>query len=145
MQETRPTATATRTTITHEGGLAFSASVRGHKVLTDQPLAAGGQDSAPSPLELLGAALGTCIALYVTQFCNARELSTAGLRVEVSGEKAKIPYRMGSFDVHLTLPADFPVVLHEAVERVARTCAVHNTLMNAPDIALEITHASIGS
>jgi putative redox protein len=145
MQETRPIASSTRTTITHEGGLAFSASVRGHRVLTDQPLAAGGQDSAPSPLELLGAALGTCIALYVTQFCNARELSTAGLRVEVSGEKAKVPYRMGSFAVQLTLPADFPVVLHQAVERVARTCAVHNTLMNAPEITLGITRASIGS
>ena len=145
MQETRPAATGTRTTITHEGGLAFSASVRGHKILTDQPLAAGGQDSAPSPLELLGAALGTCIALYVTQFCNARELSTTGLRVEVTGEKAKSPFRMGSFEVQLTLPVDFPVVLQDAVERVARTCAVHNTLVHPPEIKLEITRASFAS
>jgi putative redox protein len=145
MQETRPIANGSLTTITHEGGLAFSASVRGHKILTDQPVTAGGQDSAPSPLELLGAALGTCVALYVTQFCNARELSTTGMRVEVTGEKAKIPYRMGSFDVRLTLPADFPVVLHDAVERVARTCAVHNTLTHAPEITFEITRASVNS
>ena len=145
MHETKPTATGVRTTITHEGGLAFSASVRGHRILTDQPLAAGGQDSAASPLELLGAALGTCIGLYVTQFCNARDLSTDGLRVEVIGEKAKIPYRMGRFDVQLTLPTDFPGVLQDAVERVARTCAVHNTLMNSPEINLEITRASFDS
>jgi putative redox protein len=145
MPETKPVPTGTVTTITHEGGLAFSASVRGHKILTDQPLAAGGQDRAPTPLELLAAALGTCIALYVTQFCNARELPAAGLRVEVTGEKAKIPYRMGSFEVQLTLPADFPVVLHDAVERVARTCAVHNTLMQPPEIKLEIARASVVS
>jgi len=45
----------------------------------------------------------------------------------------------------LTLPTHFPVVLHDAVERVARTCAVHNTLMHAPEITLEITHASVDS
>jgi len=58
--------------ITHEGGVKFAAQIRGHKLIVDQPVGGGGEDSAPMPLELLGAGLGTCVALYVQQFCHAR-------------------------------------------------------------------------
>jgi putative redox protein len=141
MPDTMPVATSVATTITHEGGLAFSANVRGHQLFTDQPASAGGEDRGPTPLELIGAALGTCVALYVTQFCNAREISAAGLRVDVTGHKAKAPYRMGSYDVQLTLPFALPPELHEAAQRVAHSCAVHNTLTSPPEIRISTAPA----
>ncbi|MHB1070258.1 MAG: OsmC family protein, partial [Gemmatimonadaceae bacterium] len=55
--------------ITHVGGVQFSAQVRSHRILVDQPERGGGADGGPSPMELLGVSLGTCVALYVQQFC----------------------------------------------------------------------------
>ena len=138
MPDTLPVATTESITIVHEGGLAFSASMRGHRVLTDQPTSLGGEDRGTTPLELIGAALGTCIALYVVQFCNARQISSAGLRVGVTSHKAKTPYRIGRYDVQLTLPAELPLELYERARRAAESCAVHNTLMHAPEIGISI-------
>lgn len=38
--------------VAHHGGDRFRASIRGHEVLVDQPVAAGGEDTAPTPTEL---------------------------------------------------------------------------------------------
>ena len=69
--------------VTHAGGVKFAAQIRQHTLMVDQPARGGGEDSAPMPLELLGASLGTCVALYVQQFCQTRSLPYAGMRVEV--------------------------------------------------------------
>ena len=61
-------------TVTHLGGRRFASQIRTHTVVTDQSVRAGGEDSAPSPLELVSAALGSCIAVYVHQFCESRGL-----------------------------------------------------------------------
>ena len=127
---------AIQTTITSAGGLQFTARVRGHEVRTDQPVTAGGEDTAPTPLELIGVALGSCIALYVTQFCRTRNIATSGLRVAITQATAKNPYRVGRYDVHVTLPDNFPAEYRPAVHRVVETCAVHNTLMHPPEILI---------
>jgi putative redox protein len=129
----------TLTTIRAEGGLRFSASVRGHSVIMDQPAAGGGADTAATPLELLGAALGGCVALYVHQFCAARGIDDEDMRVEVVAESADAPKRIGRFIIRLALPASMPSEYRAAVERVARTCPVHSTLTHAPAIDLEVT------
>jgi putative redox protein len=128
--------------ITAEGGLRLTAEIRGHRVVTDQPVYAGGEDSAVTPLELLAASLGTCIALYARQFCTAREIPGDGLQVEVRYETAKAPKRISRFDVQVILPAGFPDEYRAAVERAVRTCPVHNTLGHAPDIGMELVFGS---
>jgi putative redox protein len=124
--------------VTHEGGVRFAAQVRSHRVFVDQPLNAGGGDSAPAPIELLGIALGTCVALYLEQFCHARSLPTARMRVEVETVGATDPNRIGRFAVRVVLPADLPPRYAEMIERVARSCPAHNTLRAGADIAVKI-------
>lgn len=136
--ETKVAATRPAAVVTHEGGLKFVAQLREHRLTTDQPVAAGGANSAPTPLELIGAALGSCIALALAHFCNARAIPTAGLRVEVTQQTAKAPYRVGSYQVSVTLPDAFPPAYRETADRVARTCAVHNTLSHPPQIGIEL-------
>ena len=126
------------TVVTHEGGLKLVADVRGHLVPTDQPSKAGGADSAPMPLDLIGAALATCIGLAVVQFCAARKLSTDGFQVQLSQRTARDPYRVDRYDIEVRLPADFPERYHDAVGRVARTCAAFNTLTQVPAIQINV-------
>jgi uncharacterized OsmC-like protein len=129
----------TTTIVRRVDGLRFDAEVRGHVVSTDQPRSVGGADTAAMPLELLDAALGTCIALYVHQFCLSRGLPVDGLRVEVHSQRAPgAPKRIGQFDVRVELPAGVPAHLLPLIERVARSCPVHNTLLTAPQIECEI-------
>ncbi|MEJ2215101.1 MAG: OsmC family protein [Gemmatimonadota bacterium] len=124
--------------VTHEGGVKFVANVRGHRVETDQPTRAGGEDSAPMPLEMMGVALGTCVALYVQQFCNARGIPHEGMRVEVEMLGAPNPNRVGRFDLRVVLPEAVPEKYRDAIDRVARSCAVHNTLMHAPEMTVRV-------
>jgi len=114
--------------VTHDGGLRFAAQVRSHRVVVDQPLHAGGQDSAPMPVEMLGVSLGTCIALYVQQFCQLRGIPTEGMRVEVDQVSARHPSRVSEFAVRVVLPQSLPPAYGEMLERVVHSCPAHNTL-----------------
>lgn len=122
--------------VTHEGGVKFAAQIRQHRLIVDQPRAGGGDDAAPMPLELLGASLGTCVALYVQQFCHARDLPYAGMRVEVDPRPAQ--GRIGRFDVRVVLPEPLPPQYAQLLERVARSCPAHNTLAHGAEIAVDI-------
>jgi len=124
--------------ITHVEGVKFAAQIRQHRLTVDQPLRGGGDDSAPMPLELLGAALGTCVALYVQQFCHARGLKYEGMRVEVDPQSAQ--GRIGRFDVRVVLPGPLPPQYEEMLERVAKSCPAHNTLVHGAEVAVEIEH-----
>ena len=129
--------------VTHEGGVKFAVKIRQHRLVVDQPTSGGGEDSAPMPLELLGASLGTCVALYVQQFCHARGLPYQGLRVEVDPRGAH--GRIGRFDVRVVLPEPIPPQYAQLLERVARSCPAHNTLTQGAEVAVEIEHpASVG-
>ncbi|HUO51606.1 MAG TPA: OsmC family protein [Gemmatimonadaceae bacterium] len=126
--------------VTHEGGMKYAVEIRGHRLVVDQPERSGGRDEGPMPLELLGAALGTCVALYVQRYCATRGLPTDGMRVEVEQIGAQNPPRIGEFKVRVVMPAELPEHHMAMLERVARSCPVHGTLEHGAhvDIALEI-------
>lgn len=124
--------------ITHEGGVRFAAQVRGHRVLVDQPVRAGGEDEGPMPIELLGVSLGTCVALYVQQFLHARNLPYEGMRVELQQVGAQNPGRIGEFVVKVLLPTELPAQYAELLDRVARSCPAHNTLVHGAQVRVEV-------
>jgi putative redox protein len=122
--------------VTHEDGLKFTADIRGHRILVDQPEGTG-EDAGPMPLELLGASLGTCVALYVQQFCAARDLPYEGFRVEVDAQGAK--GRIGRYDVRVLMPTPLPAEYAALLDRVARSCPAHNTLAHGAEIDVQVT------
>jgi putative redox protein len=124
--------------VTHEHGRRFGAQVRQHRVITDQSERAGGADGAPSPTELLSAALGSCIALYVYQFCTSRGLSHDGLRIEVLPFNAPNPNRIAELQVTVRLSQELSPHVREMLERVVRSCPVHNTLAHEAAVSVAI-------
>jgi putative redox protein len=124
--------------ITGAGGLRFTTEIRGHTIVTDQPERGGGTDTAPTPLDLLPVALGSCIMLYAHQFCATRQIPDEGLRVEVRWETANAPRRISRFDVQVILPDDLPEEYRAAIERAVLACPVHNTLGHAPEMNIEL-------
>src|SRR5690349_13424871 len=122
--------------VTHLGGMQFSAQVRGHRIVVDQPQNTGGTDSAPTPIELLTSSLGCCIAFYVREFCRSRSLPYLGMSVEVMPQTTA--GRIDRFTVRVIMPEPLPARETELLERVARSCPAHATLAHGADIALGI-------
>jgi putative redox protein len=123
--------------VTHEGGVKFATQIRGHRLIVDQPLGVGA-DEGPTPIELLGASLGACVALYVQQFCETRGLPYEGMTVEVQQLGARNPGRIGKFEVQVRLPEALPAQYGEMLERVARNCPAHNTLAHGAEVEVRV-------
>lgn len=127
--------------VTHEGGVKFATEIRGHRLVVDQPKGVGA-DEGPMPLELLGASVGTCVALYVQQFCATRGLPYEGMRVEVEQIGARNPSRVGRFDVRVVLQEELPEEYAAMLERVAKSCPAHNTLVTGSEVDVRIEQES---
>ena len=142
-----PNGAGSPTVVTHTTGTRFSIKIRSHEILVDQTLKGGGEDTAPTPIELLGAALGSCIAYYVNQFLTTRDLPASGMRVEVIQLKASNPSRVESFTVRLVLPEGIPEHLMPVIQRVIHTCPVHNTLSGGAkvNVAIETPAAELAT
>ena len=124
--------------VTHESGVKFAAQIRSHRVVVDQPERGGGHDEGPMPLELLGASLGTCVALYVQKYLSSRALPFEGMRVEVEQHGATNPHRVGEFAVRVVLPEELPEHHAAMMEKVARSCPAHATLAHGAGVTFTI-------
>ncbi len=118
--------------ITFPGGKRVDAKVGKHVVHTDQPVDAGGEDTAVAPFDLFLASLATCAGLYVLGFCQARKIPTDGITLRQSVDvdpETKLPARI---HLELTLTPSFPEKYRTAVMRAAEGCKVKKTLAAAP-------------
>ena len=58
--------------------------VRGHHVTIDEPLDQGGEDSAPSPQEMLAASLASCTAVTMEMYAQRKGWDLGYVEVECS-------------------------------------------------------------
>lgn len=114
------------------GGKRVDAVVGTHVIRTDQPVAQGGQDSAPAPYDLFLASLATCAGIYVVGFCQARGIPTDGIELVQHAEPDTIR-------LELRLPPEFPARYRDAVARAAEGCKVKKTLAHPPTITVTTT------
>jgi len=73
-----------RARTTWKGGTKSESDIRGFKVTMDEPLELGGTDTAPNPVEMVLAALGSC--LVVGYSLNAAMLGVALQKIEIEME-----------------------------------------------------------
>lgn len=79
--------TTWRAEVTWDGGFRAAASIREFEPIgSDEPLALGGTDTAPNPVEQLLAALGNCLAVGYAANATAAGVAIDELRVELEGD-----------------------------------------------------------
>jgi putative redox protein len=120
-------------------GESYEVSVRGHRVLVDQPPDAGGQDAAPTPTELFVASLAACVAFYAGRYLTRHGYGRDGLAVRAGFDMASDrPARVSGIRLTIQAPADLPAGRRPALLAVASHCTVHNTLSLRPSVYIEL-------
>lgn len=123
--------------ITFPGNRKVAAEFDGKVVMTDQPVEAGGDGSAPAPFDLFLASLGTCAGIFVLSFCKKRDIPTEGLEIVQSAEWDEAAHRVSKVSLRIKLPKGFPEKYRESVVSTANLCTVKKHLAAPP--AFEIT------
>jgi len=132
-------ATSGHVEVSYLGGETYAIAARGHTLLTDQPAATGGADTAMTPTELLVAALSSCVAFYAGRYLARHGLNREGLHVTAAFTTATDrPARVAGVRLAIQVPG-IPPSRRGALLAVASHCTVHNTLRQPPDIAIELT------
>jgi putative redox protein len=86
---------ATTHAMTHEsvvkvrgaGGLPQQIEIGRHRLRADEPVVAGGDDSGPTPYQLLLAALGSCISMTVSLYAERKGWPLEGVEVRLRHDK----------------------------------------------------------
>ena len=124
-------------------GVRFEAEARGHRVLCDQPADNGGADEGMTPPEFLLTSLGTCAGFYAAQYLRTRQLPADGLAVQVTAEKDSRPARLDRFTIEVNVP-ELEERHREGILRAVKSCLIHNTLVQAPQIEIHLNeHAAV--
>ena len=135
-------------TVRWNGGFRSEASIRHFQpILSDEPGALGGTDTAPNPVEQLLGALGNCLAVGYAANATARGISIENLQITLQGSLnlesflGLSPGHAGFSDIRASVrlespaPADDLGALHE---HVLGTSPVGHTLGAAIPVHIEL-------
>jgi putative redox protein len=101
--------------------------VREHHLIADEPEKTGGDNTGPSPQELLAASLASCTAVTIEMYARRKGWDIGDIAVEVNYE----PAQRGSptkFEMSVKLPKELPEEQRERLMQIGCRCPVHRTL-----------------
>lgn len=125
--------------ITFPGNKKVDSTYKGFTVQTDQPVAEGGENTAPEPFDLFLASIGTCAGIYVSSFCKERGIDTADLRLVLGFSRNADTNMVEKIDIQIKLPSGFPEKYKSAVIRSADLCFVKKHLTAPPQFFISAT------
>jgi putative redox protein len=114
-----------------------------HRFLADEPLAAGGLDSGPSPYDLVLAGLGACTAMTLRLYAERKALPLDAVTVALDHGKihaadcADCETKEGMIDRierAVTLRGKLDADQRRRLMEIADKCPVHRTLTSEVDI-----------
>ena len=117
-----------RATARRENGtLRHEVEMRDHTVMADEPKEEGGEDTGPSPQELLAASLASCTAITMEMYAQRKGWDVGDVSVDVSYE----PAQRGSptrFRMVVNFPKELPEDQRERLMQIGAKCPVHRVL-----------------
>jgi uncharacterized OsmC-like protein len=125
--------------VSHVTSSRYRVAVGEHALTIDQPVAAGGGDQGPTPVELFAGSILACIAHYAASYLVRHGLPTKGLVVE--GDFAMSdegPARVVSMSVRITPPPGLPSSRKAGLLAMASHCTLHNTLRHPPTVSIAL-------
>jgi putative redox protein len=109
------------------GTLKHDVEIRQHMLVADEPKDHGGDDSGPSPQELLAASLASCTAVTMAMYAQRKGWEIGEVAVDVEYE----PAQRGSptrFKMDFQMPKELSEEQRERLMQIGAKCPVHRTL-----------------
>jgi putative redox protein len=110
----------------------------GHKLITDEPVEAGGEDAGPDPYTLILAALGSCISMTVTLYAKRKGWPLQRVIVRLRQQRIHAAdceecTRSSEGYVHriersVTFEGDLSEEQRTRLQEISHKCPVHKTL-----------------
>lgn len=131
-------------------GVKCTATIRDFPPITiDEPTELGGTNTAPNPVEMILAALGTCQEIMYAAYASVMGIQLDEVRVNVKGnldlkglfgmdENSPAGYKKISYETKIESPADTET-LAKLVQVVESHCPVMDTLARAVEVSGEVT------
>lgn len=103
-----------------------------HAWHADEPLSSGGQDTAPTPAQLLSSALAACTAITIRMYAARKKWPLTGVTVSVS-RNPRGPAADGSTELarEITLEGTLDAEQRERLLEIANKCPTHKVLSGA--------------
>jgi uncharacterized OsmC-like protein/alpha-beta hydrolase superfamily lysophospholipase len=112
-----------------------------HRLIADEPTAAGGRDSGPSPYDYLSVALGACTSMTLRAYANYKNLALGRVSVVVRHGKTPAEHcadcgavaegregKIDRFERVISVEGELDAALRAKLLELAGKCPVHRTL-----------------
>ena len=116
--------------------LRVDAEYKGFTIHTDQPVAGGGDGSAPAPFDLFVASIGTCAGIFMLSFMKQRGIDPQGSGLTLMTERDPGTGMISRVNIALHLPAGFPEKYEAAIVRAVDQCSVKRHIHQPPEFAV---------
>ncbi|AOL23560.1 putative redox protein [Erythrobacter litoralis] len=123
---------------TGHGRFGTEVHTKTHRFVADEPRSYGGDDTGPTPYDLLLAALGTCTAMTMTMYARRKKWPFEGARIHMTHERDHSADCERALDEHVRVEAlnrDIEVLgdaltddQRRRILEIADKCPVHRTL-----------------
>jgi uncharacterized OsmC-like protein/fermentation-respiration switch protein FrsA (DUF1100 family) len=125
-----------------------SVSIGPHRLLADEPVATGGEDSGPGPYDFVLAGLGACTSMTMRLYAERKSMPLDRVTVTLKHNKihaedcAECETRAGmldQIDLLIAMEGDLDAEQRKKLMEIADKCPVHRTLTSEIHI---VTHAA---
>ena len=133
---------------TRNGKFQQTVSVGSHRMLADEPIAAGGEDTGPGPYDLVLAGLGACTSMTMRLYADRKSLPLERVTVTLKHSKihaedcADCETKAGMLDQIervIAMEGALDAEARKKLMEIADKCPVHRTLTSEVHI---VTHAA---
>lgn len=118
-------------------GLRQEMTVRGKRVVVDEPKEAGGTDEGPDPYEMLLGSLGACTSMTIILYARRKRWPVEHVRVELDYSRVHVKdcedceekdVKLDYFRKRVTVRGPLSEGQRTRLEEISRRCPVHRTL-----------------
>ena len=106
-------------------------------VIADQPIRYKGDGSAPSPFDYFLASSALCAAYFIKVYCNARDISTDGIRVAQNNIVDPEDRYNQIFQIQVELPESISEKDRTGILRSIDRCTVKRVIQTIPEFKID--------